>query len=116
MLSHVCAWLRRTLGGRCNSTHSLFPFSVSFNKRVKTRLSLKTLIVHLREAMEPLNAEAINNKCLRYTFCIVHVHCANTGRGKIEAHKSWFMGIPEKRGPVTGTTLIITGLVPAGSR
>ena len=32
----------------------IFPFSGSFNERVKN----KTLIAHLREAVEPLNAES----------------------------------------------------------
>ena len=63
MLSHVWAWLRRTLGGKEeNATlptfliFSLFPLSGSFNQRVKT----KTLVAHLREAVESLNAETIN--------------------------------------------------------
>ena len=33
-----------------------------------------------------------------------------------EVHKSWSMAIPEKAAPVTGTTLRITGPVPADSR
>ena len=44
---------------------SYSPFSVSFNKRIKSDFSLKTLIgktiiAPLREAVEPLNAEATN--------------------------------------------------------
>ena len=53
MLSHVWAWLRRTLKGRCNPSHYFFTFFGFFNKRVKN----KTLIAHLYEAVEPLNAE-----------------------------------------------------------
>ena len=38
------------------SFSSLFPFSGPFNKRVKN----KTLIAHLRGAVEPLHSETIN--------------------------------------------------------
>ena len=53
MLSQVLSWLLRTLGGKGNSSHSLFLLSRSFNKHVKN----KALIAHLREAVELLNAE-----------------------------------------------------------
>ena len=57
MLGHVWAWLRRILREKCNSSNffffSLFPFSGFFNKCVEN----KTLIAHLREIVEPLNAE-----------------------------------------------------------
>ena len=56
MLSHVWAWLRRVLEGKCNSSHcfsslSLCPLANMLNK---------TLTVHLREAVETFNVEAIN--------------------------------------------------------
>ena len=60
MLSHVWAWLRRTLEGICNHSPSIFPFFEPFNKRVKTILIGKFLVAPLRETVEPLNAEAIN--------------------------------------------------------
>ena len=66
-----------------------FPFSVSFNKRVKTGLTLvdKTLTSHLREAVEPLNAEAINSICSYIFVC----QCVST---YIDYR---FTGVPESK-------------------
>ena len=50
------------------------------------------------------------------TFCIACVHWTSSGCGKREAHKKWYMEIPEKATPVTGTILRTTGPVPADSR
>ena len=50
----------RLMIGRCNSSHSLFPFSVSFDKRAKT------FIAHLSEAVEPLTLKAISMVLFQY--------------------------------------------------
>ena len=58
MLSHVWAWLRRTLGGRCTAlTH--FYLCPLIKVKIETLIG-RTLITPLGEAVKLLNVEAIN--------------------------------------------------------
>ena len=51
--------------------------------------------------------------CTCMVMSIPIVYCS--GCGKREALKYWFLVIPEKAAPVTGTTLRTTGPAPADS-
>ena len=66
MLSHVQAWLRRILVGKCNSSHPLSFLSLDPLINV---LKQDSLIAHLREAVEPLNAE-----CYHHVIYSIHGH------------------------------------------